>query len=671
MKYGTGCWQLFSIFCFALLLGGCGGSKSNSDSAPVAGSPNLPVVAALSVTTDSHSAASIPSSVVVESNVAVTNWASNFLTLSGTCTTLPTPSLTLDATAKIITAKLSGGTCSAGQSLILSVDPKAIAFASAVSDSGAVWTRTYTIPALAQVVVGGTISGLTGTLLLRNNGGDEQTISTDGRFAFPAPVAAGAAYAVTVQAQPAGQTCSVGNGSGTAGAVDITDIVIVCSANAYRIGFAVSGLVGSVVLQNNAGDDQTINSDGTFAFAAPIAHGGAYAVTVLTQPAGQTCSVGNGSGVMGIANVTNITVVCSANTYTVGGAVFGLSGTLVLQNNGADNLVSNSNGSFTFSTPIAEGSTYNVTVQTQPAAQTCTVTNGSGTMGGANVANVGVSCATNTTTLSVDATGTIPVNGGSGSLTVTNTGTNTGYNVSATLPGGWTAVAQDASDCTALAPSSACTLSFTSTAPYVAQGSIQVAGDNIDTPPETALAFSIDGYLVFAVSGSTAQVIASGNAASSSQVWSTSSFDIAGTTELSTAPPSACNGSTEGACNSAQAEAHYGAPHSNYAAGLCQQITSDNSGTVVTGTWYLPAVCQMAGAGLGASCAAGIANIDTNLMQLGFGGLNGAAYWSSTEYSGNPTNTAWYTFFDGGGSMQGSSSKFSLFSVRCARSIDF
>ncbi|HSB96820.1 MAG TPA: hypothetical protein VLC91_10235 [Spongiibacteraceae bacterium] len=673
MEYGKGFRRLFLMFGFVLLLGGCGGSKSNSDTAPVAiAPPDSPVVAALLVTTDSNSVATLPSSVVIESNVAMTNWTSNFFTVSGTCTTLPTPSLTLDATAKIITATLNGGTCTAGQSLTVSVDPTAITFAAAVSDSGALWTRTYTIPAIAQVAVGGSISGLTGTLVLQNNGGDAQAISTDGHFTFPTAVDSGATYAVTVQTQPAGLTCSVSNGSGTAGAVDISDVTIVCSVNAYRIGYTVSGLSGSVVLQNNAGDDQTINSDGTFMFAASIAHGATYAVTVLTQPAGQTCSVGNGSGVMGIANVTDVTVVCSTNTYTVGGVASSLSGSLVLQNNGGDSLTLNSNGSFTFSTPVAEGATYNVTVLTQPAAQTCSVSNGSGTMGGSNVTNVSVTCTTNTTTLSVSATGTIPVNGSAGTLTVTNTGTNTAYNVSAALPGGWTDITQDASDCAAITPSSTCTLSFTSTTPYVAQGGIQVTGDNIDMPPETALAFSIDGYLVYAVSGtspSAKALVIAGSNASSSQRWSVSSDNISGITETSTAPPAACNGATDGACNTGQLDAFYGTPYSNYAAGLCQQISSDNTGAVSLGTWYLPAVCEMGGAG--ANCVPGSADIDTNLVQLGFGGLSGS-YWSSTESSGAPLSTAWFAdFATGGGSSQNNAFKSNSFGVRCARSIIF
>ena len=469
---------------------------------------------------------------------------------------------------------------------------------------------------------GGAISGLAGTVVLQNNGGDTQSISTDGAFTFPTPVAEGSPYLVTVKTQPADQTCSVTNGSSTMGAARVTNVAVVCATNTYSAGGTVSGLAGTVVLQNNGSDSLVIAGNGAFSFTTPVAQGGTYSVTVQTQPASQTCTVANGAGTMGGANVTNIAVTCSTNAYTAGGTVSGLSGTVTLQNNGTNNTPLSSNGSFTFSTPIAEGSTYNVTVQTQPLEQTCTVNNGSGTMGSSNVTNVSVNCVTNSTTLTANSTGTIPVNGSSGSITVTNTGTTyTAYNVSASLPGGWSGVTQDSSNCAALAPNGAtCTLTFTSTTPYVAQGNISITGDNIISPPTIALAFTIDGYLVFSVpTASTALVLASSDA-SSSQLWSPSYDAIAGITETSAAPP--CNGATDGACDTAQIEAYYGTPYANYAAGLCDEITSDNSGAVTLGTWYLPAICELGGSGQGAGCSSGMANIDANLVQLGFSGLN-------------------------------------------------
>jgi hypothetical protein len=82
-----------------------------------------------------------------------------------------------------------------------------------------------------------------------------------------------------------------------------------------------------------------------------------------------------------------------AVTYSVGGSVSNLAGSgLVLQNNGADDLAIAANGPFSFATELLSGSSYSVRVATQPAGQTCTVTNGNGTISNADVTNIGVSC---------------------------------------------------------------------------------------------------------------------------------------------------------------------------------------------------------------------------------------------------------------------------------------
>jgi hypothetical protein len=163
----------------------------------------------------------------------------------------------------------------------------------------------------------------------------------------------------------------------------------------YTIGGTVTGLSGTgLVLQDNSGDNLTVVASATtFTFATKITSGGAYAVTVLTQPSSpaQTCTVTSGSGTA-TANVTTVQVACVTATFTVGGTVTGLSGTgLVLQNNGADNLTITANGAFTFATAIVSGGAYSVTVLTQPSAEMCTVTGGSGTVS-ANVTSVAVAC---------------------------------------------------------------------------------------------------------------------------------------------------------------------------------------------------------------------------------------------------------------------------------------
>jgi hypothetical protein len=68
-----------------------------------------------------------------------------------------------------------------------------------------------------------------------------------------------------------------------------------------------------VVLQNNAADNLSITADGAFTIGASVVTGTAYAVTVLTQPAGQTCTASNASGAVAAANVTAIAVSCANN----------------------------------------------------------------------------------------------------------------------------------------------------------------------------------------------------------------------------------------------------------------------------------------------------------------------------------------------------------------------
>src|SRR2546425_6755184 len=122
-------------------------------------------------------------------------------------------------------------------------------------------------------------------------------------------------------------------------------------ASSFAIGGTTSGLSGTVVLQNNGGDNLSISVNGGFTFAAALTNSSPYAVTVLAQPAGQTCTVANGVGTLAGANITNVTLTCSAIVFSVGGTVSGLIGTgLVLQDNGGDNLPFSANSTFTFST---------------------------------------------------------------------------------------------------------------------------------------------------------------------------------------------------------------------------------------------------------------------------------------------------------------------------------
>jgi uncharacterized delta-60 repeat protein len=79
-------------------------------------------------------------------------------------------------------------------------------------------------------------------------------------------------------------------------------------------------------------------------------------------------------------------------TYSVGGSVTGLVGTLALQNNGSDTAQLTSDGGFTFATRLKDGDAYDVTIATPPASQTCQVEFGSGTIDKGDVSDVIVTC---------------------------------------------------------------------------------------------------------------------------------------------------------------------------------------------------------------------------------------------------------------------------------------
>ena len=78
----------------------------------------------------------------------------------------------------------------------------------------------------------------------------------------------------------------------------------------FSVGGSVSGLSGTVVLQDNGGDDLSVSSDGGFTFGSLVGGGGSYDVTVKSSPSGQLCSVSGGSGTVGSANVTSVAVSC-------------------------------------------------------------------------------------------------------------------------------------------------------------------------------------------------------------------------------------------------------------------------------------------------------------------------------------------------------------------------
>jgi uncharacterized repeat protein (TIGR03803 family) len=174
--------------------------------------------------------------------------------------------------------------------------------------------------AASTYIVGASVSGLVGSgLVLQLNAGSPLSVSANGKSTFATSLASGKSYQVAVKTQPSSpqQACTVANASGTIGAADVT-VAITCVTARYTVGVTVSGLLGAgLVLQLNGGNDLPITANGSAAFSVPINSGASYAVSVRTQPTvpTQACSVGNGSGTIGTANVSGIAITCVTSPY--------------------------------------------------------------------------------------------------------------------------------------------------------------------------------------------------------------------------------------------------------------------------------------------------------------------------------------------------------------------
>ena len=183
--------------------------------------------------------------------------------------------------------------------------------------SGAdVTSVTVTCATLPTYTVGGTVNGYTTSgLKLKLNGGSEKSITASGSFTFDGGLLDGANYAVTISAQPAGQSCTLTNASGTITGANVTSVAINCAdlpPEPHTVGGRVRGLTSpGLVLQLNGGVTLTQNTNGVYAFYPGVSTGANYAVAVLTQPTGLDCVVSNPTGTMGVVNVTNVDVTCA------------------------------------------------------------------------------------------------------------------------------------------------------------------------------------------------------------------------------------------------------------------------------------------------------------------------------------------------------------------------
>ena len=250
----------------------------------------------------------------------------------------------------------------------------------------------------ATYTLGGQVSGLlANTNVTLQNGADVVTVG-NGNFVFAVPVPYGSTYTATVPVSPVGQNCTFSNASNTGvmGASNNANVMLVCTPAPIPVVANVTGLVGNTNVGVQVGGVTQQVSNGNTVLNTPVSYNSNYTVT-LQNPNSQTCLLGNGNatttGLAGIQNIV-VRVNCTPNSYSLGGTVSGLlSNTNVAIHHGADTVTS-ANGSFTFPTPVAYGSSYTVSIAS-PAGQTCSLLSGqfSGTMGPSNSTAIAIVCA--------------------------------------------------------------------------------------------------------------------------------------------------------------------------------------------------------------------------------------------------------------------------------------
>ncbi|CAN7605438.1 hypothetical protein LJR289_004413 [Pseudoduganella sp. LjRoot289] len=153
-----------------------------------------------------------------------------------------------------------------------------------------------------------------------------------------------------------------------------------------------------LVLKNGSDTLPVAVGSTSFKFNNSISYGTAYEISVQTPPNHMNCTVANGSGSAGHTQTITASVICSQNTYKIGGTVSGITGdtvvTLINGSLGGSVTLNKDSTSYAFAAEVADGQAYGVTVaQVEPAgALKCVVANPSGVMSNAPRTDINVTC---------------------------------------------------------------------------------------------------------------------------------------------------------------------------------------------------------------------------------------------------------------------------------------
>ena len=172
------------------------------------------------------------------------------------------------------------------------------------------------------------ISGVNkdGLTLTLNNGSPVAVLANSVVYDFPTLVGVDFNYEIKVATSPSNATCEIFNGKGRTATFSPNGIGVVCTPKYYNVTGTVSGLVSGAITVANGNDRVEIPANAkTFTMTRvgtdgkPLAGAGSgqvgdgfpYSLAVFKQPPTGNCTISNGVGTMGSADVTNVAIACN------------------------------------------------------------------------------------------------------------------------------------------------------------------------------------------------------------------------------------------------------------------------------------------------------------------------------------------------------------------------
>ena len=180
------------------------------------------------------------------------------------------------------------------------------------------------------------------------------TSARNGAFTFATKPPSGAGYNFDRRDQPGWEPSTVSGGTGTVASKECHERRRHLQVEHVfdRWWGRSPGCRGRSCCRTTVADDSARRRERRVLVRDEAPAGTAYNVPSRPAPPARPARSPTAAARWRSANVTNVAVTCTTDTYSIGGSVSGLSGTVVLQDNGGDDLSVSANGGFTFATKL-------------------------------------------------------------------------------------------------------------------------------------------------------------------------------------------------------------------------------------------------------------------------------------------------------------------------------